>query len=166
MSKSVAKSEAKATEETPIASESNYATTKTTRFSRVKISRLSRNNLLIGIIIILLVGMSFYFYHRSRQAELQLSGDTTAAQVAVTKAVKKVSKHMILPTDEKPTLATVSDVTKVNDQPFFTHAKNGDQVLVYTQTRKAILYRPSVDRVVEVAPLSVNSVQQSAGIKQ
>jgi hypothetical protein len=72
---------------------------------------------------------------------------------------------MILPTDEQPTLATVSDVTKVRDQPFFTHAQNGDQVLVYTQTRKAILYRPSADRIVEVAPLSVNSVQQSEGIK-
>jgi hypothetical protein len=127
--------------------------------------RWTRSNIVTAALVVLLVCVSAYFYNRSRQAELQLSGDNVAAQQAVKRVVKKVSGHMILPTDEQPTLATVSDVTKVRDQPFFTHAQNGDQVLVYTQTRKAILYRPSADRIVEVAPLSVNSVQQSEGIK-
>ena len=145
----------------PIPTKKNMLRQKLTSSAK----RLTRTHIFVGLCILILVGLSVYFYQRSRQAELQLSGDTTAAQQATNRVVKKVSKHMLLPTDEKPTLATVSDVTKVKDQPFFTHAKNGDEVLVYTQARKAILYRPSVDRIVEVAPLSVNPVQSGAGIR-
>lgn len=68
--------------------------------------------------------------------------------------IEAVSRHVVLPPGEEPTVATVSDPSKLRDQPFFASAKAGDKVLLYTKARKAVLYDPVVDRVVEIAPIS------------
>jgi hypothetical protein len=68
--------------------------------------------------------------------------------------VKKISMHMALPS-EKPTIATVENTKKLTNQTFFKNARNGDKVLMYTQNKKAILYRPSEDKIIEVAYLNV-----------
>lgn len=71
------------------------------------------------------------------------------------KTIAKVSRLIVLPADEQPTLATVSDIEKLKDQPFFTNAKNGDKVLIYPRSLKAILYSPSQDKIIEVSSVNV-----------
>jgi hypothetical protein len=61
---------------------------------------------------------------------------------------------MVLPADETPTIATVSDPEKLKDQPFFANAKKGDKVLIFSNSAKAILYSPTEDKIVEVAPIN------------
>lgn len=122
----------------------------------------SRNSLLIIVLIVIALVPSVYFYSRSRQAEQRLNDPNTANQKVIDEVVRKVGRHILLPSGEQPTLATVSDVTKVKGQPFFANASNGDKVLVYTQARKAILYRPSKDIVIEVAPLNIDASQLKA----
>jgi len=61
---------------------------------------------------------------------------------------------MALP-NEKPTIATVEDRKKLTDQIFFKNARNGDKVLMYTQSKKAILYRRSENKVIEIAYLNI-----------
>ena len=58
--------------------------------------------------------------------------------------------------DEKPTVATITDIEKVKDQPFFKNAKNGDRVLIFTNAKKAILYRPTEKRIIEVGAVNIN----------
>lgn len=72
--------------------------------------------------------------------------------------VRDVNKLIALPTDEKPTIATVAEPEKLKDEPFFKNSKKDDKVLVYTNAKKAILYRPSEHLIVEVG--SVNIAQQ------
>lgn len=67
--------------------------------------------------------------------------------------VKKVSKHMFLPENEIPSLATVTDPEKLEAQSFFANAKKGDKVLIYSKARKAILYDPVADKIVTIAPI-------------
>ena len=64
-----------------------------------------------------------------------------------------VSKLIILPTGETPTLATVKDVSKLNNQPIFAHAQNGDKVLVYAKAQEIYVYRPTNNKLVAVGPL-------------
>jgi type IV secretory pathway VirJ component len=77
---------------------------------------------------------------------------TTAAEVK--KTVAEVGKVLVLPTDETPTLATVADPSKLAGQPFFANALTGDVVLIYSTSKKAILWRPSTKQVVEVSALN------------
>ncbi|MCX7929089.1 MAG: hypothetical protein N2558_05435, partial [Patescibacteria group bacterium] len=73
----------------------------------------------------------------------------------------QIRKYMELPNEEEPTLATITDINKLKDQDFFKKAKNGDKVLIYAKARKAILYRPSGNKVIEFAPLILGVNQQS-----
>jgi hypothetical protein len=65
--------------------------------------------------------------------------------------VAAVGKHIILPPGEGPVLARVSDPAQLPREPFFLSAKVGDIVLFYPASKKAYLYRPSMEKLVEVA---------------
>lgn len=73
------------------------------------------------------------------------------------KTLKLISRLIILPENEQPTLATVSDASKLKDQPFFANAKTGDKVLIYANSKKAILYNPETDKIVEVSSLNLST---------
>lgn len=66
-----------------------------------------------------------------------------------------VGELMILPKDEVPTVATVIDPEKIKSQPFFANAQKDDKVLIYTTAKKAILYRPSANKIIEVSALNI-----------
>lgn len=72
-----------------------------------------------------------------------------------TQLMEEVGKIIILP-DEKPSIITVLDKEALSDQDFFKNAENGDKVLVFTENKKAILYRPSTKVIIEVAPLFID----------
>lgn len=59
-----------------------------------------------------------------------------------------------LPGEEVPTIATVTNANMVRNQLFFKEAMNGDKVVIYRIAKKAILYRPSTDKVISIAPIN------------
>ncbi len=95
--------------------------------------------------------MAFNFYAKLKNLE----NPAAASEAETKRVVADVSKVIILPADETPTLATVSEPEKLKDQPFFANAQAGDKVLVYTQAQRAILWRPSVGKVIEVSALNL-----------
>jgi hypothetical protein len=70
--------------------------------------------------------------------------------------VAEVGRLISLPQEETPIIATVSDQDKLSDQPFFASAELGDKIIIYQQARKAILYRPSEKRIVEVGTVNID----------
>ncbi|HSX02385.1 MAG TPA: hypothetical protein VLI05_03665 [Candidatus Saccharimonadia bacterium] len=81
---------------------------------------------------------------------------------SVTVVQQRVARHMLLPAGEQPELATVTDATKLQT-PFLRQAHNGDKLLVYEKAGQAIIYRPSLDRIVAVGPVSIQPVSPAAG---
>ncbi len=105
----------------------------------------------VAVIAIVLAG---YFYSQVRV----LKKDPQAvAQKEVADLVAKVSRLLVLPTGETPTIATVSDLEALKDQVFFASAQEGDKVLIYAQAKKAILYSVTLNKIIEVAPLSIDT---------
>lgn len=107
------------------------------------------------IIGLLCVVPSAYFYSRYRKIQNQLINPTGYAQEEAFLLREKVSKLMELPSEEQPTIATVTDTAKLSSQPFFANAVKGDKVLIFTQAKKAILYRESTNKIIEVAPVNI-----------
>ncbi len=98
---------------------------------------------ILGLIIVLVVAGPFIFYEKQKTSVSP--SNTSAADLST-----RVGKLIELPS-ETPKIATVSDVNKLKNQPFFVHAQNGDKVLIYQNAKKAILYRPSINKIIEVA---------------
>lgn len=104
----------------------------------------------LGAVAIVASGSAYYFY-----TEAQRGGNSEqAVQEEAKKWVAAVGKLMILP-DETPVIATVADPEKLAGQPFFQNAKKGDKVLIFNNAKKAVLYNPEENRIVDVAPLSI-----------
>jgi hypothetical protein len=106
--------------------------------------------LIVLAIWIVIVGISFYIARENSDKTNQNSTQQEAESL-----LKKVGELYDLPKGENPTIATISDKTKLQKQPFFLKAENGDKVIIYTNAKKAILYRPSIHKIMEIAPLAL-----------
>lgn len=122
--------------------------------------RISQKTLIIiGVILLIILASapSYYFYSQYKKAQQRLQNPNIAASEETKALIEKVGQHIILPTDEQPTIATISDKEKLKDQPFFAKAKNGDKVLIYNLAKRAILYDPTADKIIDVAPINIST---------
>lgn len=115
---------------------------------------------LVAVVVLALVGTSYYFFNQYKKTQLLLNNPTMAAKEEVKKITDQVSKLMVLPTKEEPIVVTVLDKNKLKDQDFFKKAENGDKVIVYSVSKQAILYRPSINKIIQVAPLDLGDANQ------
>lgn len=111
--------------------------------------------IILSLMLILALGALGYFVWSTNNPQ-------RAAQDELKDVVAKVEKLMVLPEGETPTLATVADPEKLKDQKFFQNAKTGDKVLIYANSQKAILYNPSSNKIVEVAPINLGVDSQQS----
>lgn len=120
------------------------------------------------------VGASaFYYQQQYREARELLSSKTQLTAQETQMLLDKIGQLMILPTDEVPMIATISDKASLMkaeqiNAAFFSKSENGDKVLVYKKAGKAIIYRPSTNQLVEVGPVNVEqktTAQSVAGIE-
>jgi hypothetical protein len=123
---------------------------------RLKLN-LKPSRIILALVIIVAISAAGYFYIQNKNTQNLLNNPNQASLEESKVVLEKVGKLIELPTNESPTVATVSDVTKLSDQPFFRNAKNGDKVLIYSQAQKAILYRPSLNKIIEVAPVNIGA---------
>jgi hypothetical protein len=125
------------------------------RFSG-SVSITKRAALLICLGAIILMALpSIFFYTKYTNLNNQLNNPGPTAQTQVNDILQRIGKHVLLPQNEQPSIATVTDPSKLQAQPFFANAKTGDKVIVFTHSRKTILYRPSSGKVVAIAQLGV-----------
>lgn len=113
---------------------------------------------IVPMIAVVAIVLSGYFYLQVRT----LSKNPQAiAQKETDDLVAKVSKLVILPAGEVPTVATVSDPEALKDQAFFANAAKGDKVLIYAQAKKAYLYSVVLNKIIDVAPLNIGASTKS-----
>jgi hypothetical protein len=113
------------------------------------------------LLVCLLLLVSVFLFLQYRQAQ-----DNMTVTEQNSKYQKQLGKLILLPTNESPTIATVKDAGKLSKQVFFKDAKNGDKLFVYSKSRKAILYRPSSNMIINVQSVNVtpNSTSGATGL--
>jgi len=129
----------------------------TIHISRRVVKRIAL--LLVALLIILGLARFFHFHNWGLSPE-QIQQQQVAA------LVQKVSALILLPVGDTPIVATVSDAASLkSQQSFYQNASNGDVLMIYTQAQRAILYRPSVNKIINVGPIYINqngTTQESA----
>jgi len=127
-----------------------------------KKKKISLKTILRVVVVLGLMGFatwSFFKYQKAQETVDKLS-NPEAQQEAIAKEreqiLAKVSKLMILPDDEEPTIATVTDANVLSQyQPFFRNASDGDKVILYVQSGKSIIYSEEENIIVNVGTISV-----------
>lgn len=124
------------------------------------------------LIVLVILAAGFFIYSKQQQAKSlqqelsELKQNPQKITEEETKALlDKVGQLVELP-DEQPSIATVTDLKPLADQEFFTNAQIDDKVLIYTSSKKAILYRPSTNKIIEIAPVNISGGSTSAESEQ
>lgn len=121
------------------------------------------NPIVLFVALVIMIILAGYFYWENTQLRENTQLDS---EREVQELVERVSRLIVLPEGEIPTVATVSDPDLLRDQPFFYKAQVGDKVLIYTNARRAILYNPNTDKIVEVAPLNIGDGGMPANLTE
>lgn len=130
----------------------------TNQTPKTTVKKVGGVNKFFVALVLVFAGATAYFYTQYSNLKQNPAAE---AQEEVAKLVAQISKLMVLPEGEDPTVATVTDVEKLVDQPFFAKAENGFKVLIYTGAKKAILFDPSSGKIIEVAPINIGDNNKS-----
>ncbi len=110
------------------------------------------------IILIVLVLAAVVLGVLRRQSVNWNDDKLTAAEQRI--LVQKIGALIALPDEQQPVFALVTDAEKLRtEQAFYAGVQNGDVLLVLPTSRKAIIYSPSADKLVNVGPFVVNQAQ-------
>jgi hypothetical protein len=125
-----------------------------------KPSAPNRKWIMIIIPVVIIAGLiwfvTMYISTRNQLTNLK-NGQGSTAQSSSQQIIDKVGKLVVLPQGETPTIATVNDASKLKNQQFFANAQNGDKVLIFSKSGKAVLYRPSTNQIVEYSKVNLGS---------
>lgn len=110
---------------------------------------LTTKSIAIIAIVVLLIGALIYINYSGTPAEKQ--------EREITELLEDVSTHMLVP-DERPVVATINQAdTLIKEQPFYNGSKNGDKLIIFPKSQKAIIYSPTRDVIINSGPFVINS---------
>jgi len=119
---------------------------------------------ILAVVALLMVGLAYNSYRLSKenkvlgaQFEALKKDPQMFAKEEIKQLTDQLSKLVVLPTDEEPVVATVTDKEKLKDQPVFAKAENGDKIVIYAKAQKAYVYRPSLNVLVDVIPVNIGN---------
>jgi hypothetical protein len=115
---------------------------------------------LFALAFLFAVGAACYFY--SQTVALKKTTQQATDQ-ELKETIAKISRLILLPKDETPTIASVSDPAQLKNQPFFDNAEIGDKVLIYSKAKEAVLYRPKTNMIINFAPVNLGGAETGVG---
>lgn len=134
----------------------------------------SRRNLLIVTILILvfiLAGGLWFAVGKggsSEQASISTSQIQKGTELSgledseIRELLEKVGRHITIPANENPLVATIERVEKLKqEQAFYKDTQNGDKLIILMQKKQAIIYRPDSDKLVNVGPIVIDGSIQN-----
>jgi hypothetical protein len=103
------------------------------------------------IVIILAIATSGYFVI----GKIFGGSSSDAGSVDVEALRAEIGKLIVLDDAEEASasVVTADDVEKLGQTPFFSGIRNGDEILILSQSRRIIIYRPSEKILVNVGPI-------------
>ena len=122
--------------------------------------QLNAGNLILIILLLLALAAflwSFMNYQQAKQKIAVLTDPNVASELnqkQTEELLAKIGKLIQLPSEKNPVVATINDVEVLAaTQDFYKDAHNGDKLLVFQNTRKAIIYDEDDNKLVNVGPI-------------
>jgi hypothetical protein len=115
-------------------------------------------SVLTGIIVCAALVFFVYNYYSTRNQLMHLkTANSSSGTNETQQLISKVGNLVQLPADESPTIATVSNASRLKNQQFFALAKDGDKLLIFSKSGLGVLYRPSTNKIISYSPINLNN---------
>lgn len=120
---------------------------------------------LVVLLIALLAG-SAYLYKQYKDTQNQVNklstvqGQQELSKTQTNQLLGEMRSIILLPSNEDPVVATVTDINLLKSQPFYQDAKNGDRVVVFVNAKKAYIYRPDEKKIINVGAFETEAPSQ------
>jgi len=111
------------------------------------VRRLKLRTIIIAAFLIVGWLGAIYFYNQYNEIANE---PQVVAQKQATKILVDLSSIMELPENELPSISTITDISALAGDPFFARAQNDDVIIVYTQGQQAIIFLPSMKKIINV----------------
>jgi hypothetical protein len=111
------------------------------------------------VALLVVVGGGYYGWMRYQAYRASPEVQTAKAEAEKKDILDAISKFMLLPEGD-PVLFKVSNRDQMRaQQAFFKDTENDDVLLVFQQSGKAIIYRPSSKTIINVGPVNFDNTQ-------
>lgn len=118
----------------------------------IRITKKKFNTILFIMVILPLMLSGFLIYKINKvDKSINTTKDTQ-------KLIEKVSKIYLIPEGEEPTIASVSDPEAVKNNSFFTLSQKDDKILIFPKAGRAVLYRPSINKIIETTAVNIDTI--------
>lgn len=113
-------------------------------------TRFSKGQILGGIVVLVII-VVVILAGNGVGTSLEDGAETDEE---IQEVLGQVSELILLPEGETPTVATVVDAQAlIAEQPFYSGVQDGDRLIIYPESLKAIIYSPERDIIVNVGPI-------------
>lgn len=128
-----------------------------------QLEKLEKNKALhvaIYILVIAVFAPFFYMYFQFQQTQEDTYHNTPAQKKYVDKVIKIVNHRINISDQERPLHIKIVEESQKN-HPFLKDAELGDDLLLYTTSRRAVLYRPSEKEIIKNSILLTSQEAQN-----
>jgi hypothetical protein len=128
--------------------------------------RKTRKNLFIIagsliVLVLVVIGSIIYFSKKTDTKSDTSIAPSSDPQKQLEDTLALVGKLTVLPQNDLPVLAIVSDPLQLQADAFFVDSQIGDRVLIYPRIGKAFLYRSSTNQIINITSFIPNSPESS-----
>jgi hypothetical protein len=130
-------------------------------------NNLTNKKNIIILVVVLAVLVGGYYGWTSYKAS-QNTPEAQAAQLEAQKTaiIAKIKQLTVIP-EEQPVLFTVNDANLLkSQQAFFKDSANGDVLLVFQTSGKALIYREATNQIINSGPVSFQQPTSATSTKK
>lgn len=130
------------------------------------INKYKKLLILIGFLFLAFSFFVWLFYQKSIKmpAKLAKIAPSKSPKINQNQAVlTQLEKRLVLPTG-RPMIFSFFELGALTKQPFFARAKPSDKLIIFQNEKKAILFDPIAQKIVNIGPLFIVPATQEASI--
>lgn len=126
--------------------------------AKLTISFNKKKIAILAVVLVVALG-GWLAFREYKQTKDVANNPELAKQEEIKKTIKDVSSHVQFDGVENAVVSTVNDkeLDNLKKQDFFKDVQPGDKILVYADSKRVILFRPSLNKIINMTQLSVTT---------
>ena len=117
------------------------------------IKKRTISKIIFSIIIIAIIIFGLFLFNKINKVK---TFSLDVGNITEKNLIEKVSELYLFPTNEVPKIATVSDPKLLNNESLSRLAEKDDKLFIFVKNQKAVLYRPSVNKIIDIVSVKNN----------